>query len=1067
MTTREQLFMLLRNLRWLIAISVVISVLLFLPDQIRELYRIAAADAGWIAAKEFIAILLISITIWLGALQLTTETLVRIPAPTGRAAFYFGAIPVVVGVLPVLAAMLGQLASRPGNLHLSPDQRNVIEEVGSIFRVQARAFEYDRFILLVFFAALLAIAILSAIVMWRSGAKGGLITFSRRTNETYFFSFRFFLLTISAIIALTVMFVAYPDRPAQFVGTFGVIALFTLCVTAFTVHLSLLTIEHSFPYLPAIFAWALLVAAIGNDDHEVRLLTDKALIATSPRVSAVSAFDDWLKQPDRVAEAARIGEYPVFIVSAQGGGIYAAHNAAKFLARMQDLCPTFRRHLFAVSSVSGGSVGAAVFAAALNADSSATVSHADPAQACPRIAAFLAGTGREQVDTPGPVEERVESILTTDFLAPLTAGFLFTDFTQNFLPFSFPIFDRARFLEYTLENAADRAAKSESSRVGPPNLLKSDYQSHWTPGNELPALLLNATDVGSGKRVVFSPFDIDESHPKGSDLCIFADLNRHGEGADAKVESSTLHIPLSAAAFISARFPWVTPAATVKLKNDCITENRVAHLVDGGYIDNSGLETALSLIGKIRNVQGTSDAPKFRTYLLSLAGGDFPDHGSFSFGEVMEPIRALLSTRSSRAYIALNRAAQDDRQPLDQGGASVPSIDTFGRSDIKDLFYNLPLGWTLSDKTRDIVSLSSGRFWDCLPNSAFTQSRSQQSNADCLQIRVFHLLNGSVAAAFQAQRDSETAEKYVTSLDGQGQSAPKLDHQGLLACYEAKWFQEDRYKRYLARLDAYEQQLKESAKQNVPPPKPLAPYREGYIAYFQAEQVKALLQEWDSLKETDPRILAYVLGSVSYDSADFVHTSENLSFSSVSQIPKAWLARIDKINADRTAKGDPPIDVNKLLNHPVELDNTIWGSDEKDYGNIPGSNDGWDFRPRGMYQLVGREQYARERGPLQKFGQIPNLDITVFPDALWNAKISAKVTFAHFQTFKYRGHTLFELLQDKTLNWAAVRGFQSDMDHAASDQTLVEERSEMFSKCIEDVSTPSAQSLAKRLLNFL
>lgn len=186
-----------------------------------------------------------------------------------------------------------------------------------------------------------------------------------------------------------------------------------------------------------------------------------------------------------------------------------------------------------------------------------------------------------------------------------------------------------------------------------------------------------------------------------------------------------------------------------------------------------------------------------------------------------------------------------------------------------------------------------------------------------------------------------------------------------------------------------------------------------------------------------------MLGSVSYDSADFVHTSENLSFSTVGQIPKVWLARIDKINADRTAKGDLPIDVNKLLNHPVELANTIWGSDENDYGNIPGSNDGWDFRPRGMYQLVGREQYVRERAPLQKYGEIPSLDITVFPDALWNAKISAKVTFAHFQTSKYSGHTLFELLQDKSLNWAAVRGFQSDMDHAASDQAFVEERSEI------------------------
>ena len=62
MTTREQLFELLRNLRWLIAISLVISLALFLPDQIRELYRIAAADTGWIAVKGFVAILLISVT---------------------------------------------------------------------------------------------------------------------------------------------------------------------------------------------------------------------------------------------------------------------------------------------------------------------------------------------------------------------------------------------------------------------------------------------------------------------------------------------------------------------------------------------------------------------------------------------------------------------------------------------------------------------------------------------------------------------------------------------------------------------------------------------------------------------------------------------------------------------------------------------------------------------------------------------------------------------------------------------------------------------------------------------
>lgn len=52
MTVREQLFTLLRNLRWIIVLSVLLSVLLYLPDQIRELYRIAADDAGWVLAVK-------------------------------------------------------------------------------------------------------------------------------------------------------------------------------------------------------------------------------------------------------------------------------------------------------------------------------------------------------------------------------------------------------------------------------------------------------------------------------------------------------------------------------------------------------------------------------------------------------------------------------------------------------------------------------------------------------------------------------------------------------------------------------------------------------------------------------------------------------------------------------------------------------------------------------------------------------------------------------------------------------------------------------------------------------
>lgn len=1071
MTIRQQLFTLLRNLRWIIAIAAVICVLLYLPDQIRELYRIAAADAGWITVKEFIAIILIAVVIWLGAFQLTTESVKRIAAADpihGRMTIYARIIPILLGLSPILAAMLGQLAARPGQPHLSTDRMNVIEEVGSIFRIEAQALASDRRMLLVFAAAFLGLIVLFVHLAWRAGAKGGLIAFSERANDAYFSAYKFLALTVAAIAALTFAFIMSPASLAQFVGTFGVIALFTICVVGFTIHLSLLTIEHELPLLPAIFAVAFLIAIFGtNDDHQVRPVPYEAASKTADRASAVVAFENWIKQPSRIAEASKLGEYPVFVVSAQGGGIYAADNAAKFLARMQDLCPTFRQHLFAVSSVSGGSVGAAVFAAALHAEPQTGLDNAS-AQPCPRIAEFLSGiTHTEDIDVPGPVEQRVDSILATDFLAPLTAGFLFSDFTQLFTPFPVPFFDRARFLEYTLEDAADRMLKSGNDTGSRSNLLKADYQSHWTPDNAMPALLLNTTDVGSGKRVVISPFDIDESHPKDSGLCMLANLKREGQGADAKVTSGSLHIPLSTAAFMSARFPWVTPATTVTLKNDCITENPIARLVDGGYVENSGVETALDLIEKLNSIQGISDAPKFRIYLMSLASGDFPDHGTFSLGELMEPVRALLSTRSSRTYIALSRAAHDERLPTKDGQRGSPAFDTFGRTDISSLFYNLPLGWTLSDKTGDIVSLSSGRFWDCLPNDHFVQGRAEQSNADCLQIRVFHLLNGSVASAFQTLKDSALAETYASYLAGESVPKAKIDQQPLLACYESKWFQDRRYKKYQGQAEAYPQRLKQAAEANKPPPAPVPTYRQGYLAFFQTEQVKALLQEWDRLEETDPRILAYVLGSVSYDSSDFARKSENFSFSNKSQIPPAWIKRIDQFNAAQVAKGQAPVDIGSLLDHPQQFANFILGSEGNKFGNRPGTDDGWQFRPRGMYQLVGREQYTGAQQANRALGQLSALDLVAFPDALWNTNISAKITFAHFRTARYEGRTLFEVLKDKSLDWKGVRALQKDMDHGDADQTNVAERSDMFLGCIAEASAPSRPRLLEQLLNQL
>jgi predicted chitinase len=1061
MSVREQLFTLLRDLRWIIVLSLFLSVVLFLPEQIHELYRIAADDPGWAVFKEFLAIALIAMAIWLGAFQLATESRARMPTATGRLALYIKLLPVVLGALPIVAAIVGQFASRPDDPRLTPEKMNSIREVGSIFRIQNMALASERSTLVYLALGLIVLLVAFLVLAWPVGSTRALVKSSMWANEKYFSRFRFLATTVFLIGVLTASFILVPDAIAQFVGSFGVIALFAACVTGIVVHLGLLTIKYDIPFLPLIFGVLFVITFfIAGDNHELRTVSQDKASQPSSRVAAVTAFQDWLKQPYRVAEAEKLGEYPVFIVAAQGGGIYAAHNAARFLARMQDLCPAFRQHLFAISAVSGGSVGSATFAATLHAEKAPLAAETAAGQACPKIARFLRGVTVNDIDAPGPVEQRVARVLATDFLSPLTAGFLFTDFTQLFSVAAFPFLDRARFLEYTLENTAKNVLKG----VDQTNLLKADFQSHWTPDNNMPALLLNTTDVGSGKRVVISPFDIDPAHPRDSDLCVLANLKRQGKGADQTVESSSIHIPLSTAAFASARFPWVTPASTVTLNNDCITAHPKARLVDGGYVENSGVETALDLIEKLKTVQGTSDAPKFRIYLLSLVSGDFGDHGSFGGGELMEPIRALLSTRNSRTYIALNRAARNDRVPAKEGASDVPSFKAFARTDLTGLFYNLPLGWTLSEKTSDIVSVSSGRFWDCLPKEDFNQSREKQSNADCLQIKVFHLLNGSVKSAFQELKDFNIAEAYVKGLDDDKKREVKVEPDALLACYESRWIQKRSYARYQARVKRYEELVSKPAKDNQHDREPPPPYRESYLAYYQTEQIKALLLEWDGVTEKDPRVLAYILGSVSYDSTDFTRKSENLSFSSVAQIPSRWRKRIAEINTALAVAGKPTVEITSLLDQPKEFTNFVLGYDGNEFGNLPGTDDGWEFRPRGMYQLIGREQYKTAQDRIRGLGQLAGLDLLAFPDALWNTKISAKVTFAHFMTHRYRGRTIFELLKDNSLNWGQVRALQTDMGHEPYDQVQVSGRSEMFLDCIKEVSAPSGSTLVGRLI---
>src|SRR5262245_34581216 len=104
--------------------------------------------------------------------------------------------------------------------------------------------------------------------------------------------------------------------------------VYAVCCILLRAYISLLTIEHRFPFFPMIFAAGLVIAWFNlNDNHHMRILpTGSEKTDLPPRPSLADAFPDWLKQ--RTSKKADGEEFPVFVITAQGGGLYAAHNAA-------------------------------------------------------------------------------------------------------------------------------------------------------------------------------------------------------------------------------------------------------------------------------------------------------------------------------------------------------------------------------------------------------------------------------------------------------------------------------------------------------------------------------------------------------------------------------------------------------------------------------------------------------------------------------------------------------------------------------------------------------------------
>ena len=440
------------------------------------------------------------------------------------------------------------------------------------------------------------------------------------------------------IIINTLIFITAWANPqmATWVGTGSVV--FLAAISWVTLGSFLMALGRDIKF-PIILTAAFLAVAIGPlaDNHDVR--TSKATPSQlslpdtdktwDQRMRVGEDFTHWLTGlPKDPSEPLR----PVFFISAEGGGIRAAYWTANMLAGFQKNEPQFSDHVYALSGISGGSLGTALFMQ--------LVKH-QKAQNC-----FDEDSNKKSDAPECQIDAHARDILAKDFLSPTVASMLYPDLVQRFnvLSFLYKFPDRAYALETSFEKAWKDRLKNDQ--------FSQPFLNTWAPlessktAPRLPSLFLNSTWVEGGKRIITSNVKITpDQFPDAEDMLsiLCADL------------------PLSTAVHNSARFSYISPAGTLRepvidsqpcrtrmqaaydreystneetendkakgeemftfekirqhLAEGKVTHRVWGHVVDGGYFENSGNTTTYDILSSLEPFfERTECKPKPETH---------------------------------------------------------------------------------------------------------------------------------------------------------------------------------------------------------------------------------------------------------------------------------------------------------------------------------------------------------------------------------------------------------------------------------------------------------------------
>jgi Patatin-like phospholipase len=461
------------------------------------------------------------------------------------------------------------------------------------------------------------------------------------------------MMLLLTLVALAGYFVFWSNSPVPT----SVVAWSSLALMVLA-WLALLATKTRFPFVFTALAVPLALSWLNLNHHHV--IRFREMKTPAPAMDAAFAFTTWARERQSGPDSS----LPVFIVAAEGGGMRAGVMTAMVLDELRARYPRFLERLFVVVGVSGGSVGAASFAAA--------------------------------VHDPGKIPPNWQATLHSDFLAPSVGALLGGDLLARYVPRAFvdlSRWDRSRALEDAWSDGWKTATGTDALR----NLWFSDLFPR--PNSPQPYLVLMTTSVEDGEPMAISH------------LCNFS--MRTLAGIRPKLD-----VPLTTAAIMSARFPVVSSVALLPDSRPPVG------FVDGGYYENSGLTAALRLIRAIqgRGNQGapvsdydcpnriTTESAKITSRIIVIrienGAAESEQQSANHMFEWLSPMSALYAGRAAHG----KEAARNLKDLIDAskkaecaGDPASPSIDevTFRLGAAK---VPIPLGWVLSSVARKEIA---------------------------------------------------------------------------------------------------------------------------------------------------------------------------------------------------------------------------------------------------------------------------------------------------------------------------------------------------------------------------